>query len=52
MAGVARFITGHERSLLLRFLRPWDLANQNLFIFTAAGIVLCGGHKTSPRISL
>ena len=33
-------------------LLPEDLANQNLFIFTAAGIVPCGGHKTSSRTSL
>ena len=28
-----------------------DPTNQNLFIFTAAGVVPCGGRKTSPRTS-
>ena len=28
-----------------------DPTNQNLFIFTAAGVVPCGGRKTSPRAS-
>ena len=28
-----------------------DLTDQNLFIYTAAGVVPCGGRKTSPRTS-
>ena len=28
-----------------------DLTNQNLFIFTAAGVVPCGGRKKSPSTS-
>ena len=33
---------------LMKSLFPRDLTNQNLFIFTTAGIVPCGGRKTSP----
>ena len=32
-------------------LLPKDLTIQKLFIFTAAGVVPCGGRKTSPRTS-
>ena len=33
----------------MRSLFPRDLFNQNLFIFTAASVVPCGGRKMSPR---
>ena len=32
-------------------LLPKDITNQNLFIFTGAGVVPCGGRKTFSRIS-
>ena len=60
VSGVALFITGHEQTQKTEFaifislmwsLLPEDLTNQNLFIFTAAGVVPCGGRKTSPRTS-
>ena len=56
MASVPLLITGHEQTQKTRFaifislmwsLLPKDLAI-NLFIFTAAGFVLCGTRKTSP----
>ena len=34
--------------LLLWSLLPKDLTNQKMFIFTAAGVVTCGGRKTFP----
>ena len=33
-------------------LFPKELTIQNLFIFTVAGVVPCGGRKTSARTSL
>ena len=36
---------------LMWSLFPRNLTNQNLCIFTAAGIVPCGGRKTSPHTS-
>ena len=37
---------------LMQSLLSRDLTNQNLFIFTAAGVVLCGGRKTSHRADI
>ena len=34
---------------LMQSLLPKDLTILNVFTFTAAGIVPCGGRKTSPR---
>ena len=34
------------------FLLSTDLTDQNLFTFTAASVVTCGGLKRSPRTSL
>ena len=36
---------------LLYALLPEDHTVQNLLIFTAAGVLPCGGRKTSRRIS-
>ena len=36
---------------LANLLLPKDLTIQNLFIFTATGVVPCGGRKTSPCTS-
>ena len=35
---------------LMWSLLPKDLTNNNLFIFTAAGVVPGGGRKTSPFV--
>ena len=37
--------------ILMFFFLPKDLTIQNLIIFTAAGVVPCGGGKTSPITS-
>ena len=42
----------YERISLVYSLLPKDLTIQNLFIFTAAGVVACGGRKTSSHTSL
>ena len=36
-------------SLMQSLSLQWDLTNQNLFIFTAASVVPCGGPNTSLR---
>ena len=55
VADVAHLITGHEQIKpisLIWSLLPKDLTYQNLFIFTAAGVVPCGGRKKCSRTSL
>ena len=59
VAGVAHFITGHvhtqlESSVFISLaysLLPKALTIQNLLIFTAAGVVPCGGNKMAPCTS-
>ena len=58
MPSVAHFITGHEQtqtesavSILLTYsLPPKDLTLQNLFVFTAAGVMSFVGRKTSIHL--
>ena len=46
------YITAHEQTLKDRFFRVFLASRgssfRTYFIFTAAGIVSCGGRKTSP----
>ena len=60
MAGVAHFISGHEQAQESQvcYFHFFDvvfaskgLTYQNLFICIAAGVVSCGGRKTSPCTS-
>ena len=61
VTNVAYFSTCHEQTQLNRVcyffvtlvnsLLPKDLTIQNLFIFTAAGVMPCGGRTTPPRTS-